>query len=838
MIGMTDDDLFGAGPVSPDMSEATPAVAAPVAPAPQSVSMAALYAPVTADEVTAAANAAGIDPDFYSRILRQEHGVRQSPAGAIGPAQIMPPTAVKLRIDPTNRQQNLEGGARYLKQLYDQFHGDESLAAAGYNAGPEAVVKYGGVPPYPETQAYVAGVTGSGQTAPGDLSPKEQSDWDALQGAVKGAVSKAANTSVVPQAATTPAENPARGVYDPAADVVRGPGGAVIGIGSDTFKAPDGSLGINVPGTDYSPKAVQAWLAAHPNDPSLTPAVPANQPGQTTGDRAYLGVNQGLANIGATGARAQMWADKMIPGAQAVDQTLSPLLNMPTGAQAVSADMVQRLRNDQAYANSPAYGWGKLGGEAALTVPAMVASEGLTSPLFGAIPGLAEGGAAVRSLPFGNLLMRGGSGALQGAEAAGIASGGSDRPLPEQLMSGAKFGGAFGAVAPELASRASSLFGGNISQAVSDLANTAVNKYKIPLRIDQIKGAAGNRAAAVSDSNDIGTFGTGAAANQGAQLSAFTRAIAGTFGSDSSALTPEVMQAAKTRIGGVFNDVAGRTNIVDADGVMDRLHALSADAGQTVTDQELAPITRQIENIGSKIDQTGQIPGDAYQALTRKGAPLDRATESSNPNIRYYAQQVRGVLDDGLTDSALPEDVAALQQARSQYKNLMTIKNLAAKAGVEGTVSPLLLRGAVNTSFKNSAFTGAGDLGELSQIGQTFMKEPPQSGTQPRLMDVLKKAAPWAGAADFGLATQNPDLALKAAAAAGLGTAAKVGADVTRGALNRSAIMRSLLLSGAGFPTSGPIGNALSIAGSIARPAIVPASVLWANQLTQPQPQP
>ena len=71
----------------------------------------------------------------------------------------MPGTARLLRVDPNEPQENLEGGARYLRRQYDKF-GNWRLALAAYNAGPDAVERHGGVPPYAETQAYVRKILG------------------------------------------------------------------------------------------------------------------------------------------------------------------------------------------------------------------------------------------------------------------------------------------------------------------------------------------------------------------------------------------------------------------------------------------------------------------------------------------------------------------------------------------------------------------------------------------------------------------------------------------------------------------------------------------------------
>lgn len=114
----------------------------------------------------------GVDPDFATRILKQESGGRinvRSKAGAIGPMQLMPDTAKGMGVDPNDAVQNIQGGVKYLKKQLDTFGGDQRLGAAAYNAGPGAVRKYGDVPPYKETQAYVKNVaTNDGSDNMGD----------------------------------------------------------------------------------------------------------------------------------------------------------------------------------------------------------------------------------------------------------------------------------------------------------------------------------------------------------------------------------------------------------------------------------------------------------------------------------------------------------------------------------------------------------------------------------------------------------------------------------------------------------------------------------------------
>ena len=134
-------------------------------PAPPMAPKSALSRQAAVDIRSAVAGASDktrLDEDLINSVIRAESGFNPkavSPKGARGLMQLMPGTAAKLGVqDSFDAHSNVDGGTRYLRELLARYNGDLAKALAAYNAGPHRVEQYHGVPPYRETQAYVAGI--------------------------------------------------------------------------------------------------------------------------------------------------------------------------------------------------------------------------------------------------------------------------------------------------------------------------------------------------------------------------------------------------------------------------------------------------------------------------------------------------------------------------------------------------------------------------------------------------------------------------------------------------------------------------------------------------------
>lgn len=350
---------------------------------------------------------------------------------------------------------------------------------------------------------------------------------------------------------------------------------------------------------------------------------------------------------------------------------------------------------------------GRFAGNAAVTIPAAVGAGGFVkagmvgaSRLFPAATNLLAAAAPVAS------------GATQGAVAGGMTG--------EPVGPSAVIGGGMGAAGQAIGSGVNRLIG-----AASPDVQTAMTKYGIPLRAGQTSDNAFVRKL----DQMVGQLPfSGRAAENEAQRGAVNRAVSQTFGEDVSKITPPVMQAAKDRIGGVMNEVENANPVKIGDTAVARLADIETSAHSALEDSEFKIVKRQLDNIMSKVGSGDQISGTTYGDIIGHGSPLDAALNSKNSNIANYAGQIKSTLQDSLHESLSPADAAKYAEARLQYKNMMTIAPLVNK-GAPGDISPLLLQGAANRSFKGNAFRGAGDLGEIGDLSQRFLRPPADSGT-------------------------------------------------------------------------------------------------------------
>lgn len=495
-------------------------------------------------------------------------------------------------------------------------------------------------------------------------------------------------------------------------------------------------------------------------------APPAEQPG--TLESLAAGFGQGVRDVGASLHNFATWADNKIPVLGALDQAGEHYLGIRTPNKSQAIDQANLAAYNQGYGGNTAAGVGRITGNLVTALPAIAATEGAAAPILGDIPGaafLAGRGGANLLTRGASLAVRGGTG---GAEFAGLTSGGSNQPFATQVAHGAEMGAL---MAPALGSLA---FGGN-----KLLGSAAISPERAALAQQAVQMGIPVRASQLSPGSTVNAFdsllgkipGSGMADSNALQRQAFTRAISNTFGEDAPALTEEVMSRAKTNIGNRIGDIAARNTITDTSGLINDLADIEHNASGVL--ENTKPIHNQISNILDKVTPDGALPGESYQALIRKGGPLDALMSSGDPAKVKIAGDIRDALDDAFQSSVSPQDAQAFRDARLQYKNLMTVKGLAAKAP-EGQISPSLLQHAVTSSFKDRAFSGAGDLGTLGNIGQTFLKPAPSSGTAENsaILQGLFNAGKYAAGAGAGVLGIHAGLPPVEAVAGGMGSAA------------------------------------------------------------------
>jgi hypothetical protein len=229
------------------------------------------------------------------------------------------------------------------------------------------------------------------------------------------------------------------------------------------------------------------------------------------------------------------------------------------------------------------------------------------------------------------------------------------------------------------------------------------------------------------------------------QEEAFTRAAMRRTGTAASDTSPDTLNAIRGRLGAEFENISNRNTLNVTPELENRLAQIE-DSLRFIPAELAGPVKARIDQLrGMMVAPPGSggvplapgqtapnpvIPGASYRMMD---SALGRSMRStSNGDLRAALGDIRDTLRTAMDKSISPEDAAAWDQLRRDYANLMVISRAAGGAGeaaATGRLSPLALRGAVNQSTGGGYAFGRGDLNELSRIGQSVLRPPPDSGT-------------------------------------------------------------------------------------------------------------
>ncbi len=713
-----------------------------------------------------------VDPALLQAVAGQEGGgvSNVSSAGAQGHMQIMPATQKALGVtNPNDVTQSIYGGAKYLSQLMDKY-GDPQLAVAAYNAGPDRVDDYlAGKAPLPaETVAYVPGVTQRYQAIrqPTTAAPTSNLDQaiSTLRQAPPPSAPAVAASDPFTQALTAPAQSP--GVAASAA--------ATTPVANDPF-----SQALAQPAAPTVPASV---------------APPPGAPAPVVDPAAGTGVIGNIVNLAEGAGHAVQSASRGLYGLLDKADQAVPSLNGIN--QAVGMNPQAALANldaqDKAYqasgtGNTLAGMAGNLVGQATLAAPAGGLIGAGARTLGAGVNAVAP---AVAAKPLARIAGYGLTGAAEGGTFGAINSDG--QPIGDSALQGAIGGGVLGAAVPAVGAAAKYAAGtltnalSSVSPEAAALAQKAQQTYGIDIRPAQIMQDGFVKTA---DNQLARLPGTGGAAANAEQAQQFTGAVARTI--DPAATTNTIgrdfMQAQQKRIGGVLNDIETNNSVHFDQPFMDDLAKIETNAQSSLTAPEAAVVSKQIDGVLQNLKPGDTIDGETFGNLIHKGSPLDKATDNSNSNIANAAGDIKDALRSAMQRSLPPDQAKAYQDARFQYKNLMTVAPLVDGPN-PGAISPAALAGRVKANFgTDRVFSPSTPLDDLAQIGQRFLKEPANSGTPDRTVVnrlIVNPVGALSGLGALGSAALTAPASTALAGAGALG-AAGVGA-ATLGAAGRA----------------------------------------------------
>lgn len=794
----------------------------------------------------------GIDPLLLQAQAQVESGgnpLATSPAGAEGLMQIMPQTAAGLGVaNPYDPTQAVPGGARYLAEGY-KATGSPAGAVAYYHGGPNQA-NWG-----PKTQAYVAkvaaeyqklkaartpgdaGAEAAGATvAPVDTTPPPSS-YDVFKAWGVG----------VPTPAAAPTPTPAEPAAPTSADIFKawGVGAAPKDDGVTTITVTPNAPAVSTPDLDATMQRLRAGQAAPDAPPSLPPPTPDTKPLLSIDGAPYVAPNV-IASLAPVGAGLVRGARDVIdPAAEFLARHLSPIFGGPSGADVAAGDANALTAYTKANRGNALAGMGRAGGQIATTLPIIAtgagalgaAGEGLAAGADAVAPALGTAARGIDNFVSGSgggnmlarALSRATAGAGQGTAVGALTSGQSDQPIGDQIKQGAETGAVLGgAVIPAVAAAGrgayNALTNSGLNSEVANLANAATSKFGIPLRADQVSAS-----PFVQKLGQMVRQMPGSGLNDGQIQSAFTRAVGKTFGLDTDSITQPAIIARRNAIGDTLNSIESAHAVKLDDAFQNQLANIESTAHTALSPDEANTVSRVINGVLANVKDDDTISGETFGNLIHKGSPLDAATDNQNSNIASAASAVKEALRGALARSLPPDVQKAYQDARFQYKNLMTVAPLVVK-GAPGEISPAALQSRVNV--QNGPFGQSGDLGELAQIGQRFLKEPRDSGT-PLGMTILhaitRPGALLGELATSGLigghyAGASPLEMLGGVAAGGAGLATN---RLLAGILNSRPVVNRLIRSG----LANGSGTANPLADAIVSPQMLQAGVVGTNRL-------
>lgn len=325
--------------------------------------------------------------------------------------------------------------------------------------------------------------------------------------------------------------------------------------------------------------------------------------------------------------------------------------------------------------------------------------------------------------------------AMGGAQGFGSGEGGLDNRLTS-AGTGAKWGLGLGLATPVAVTGVSA----GVRRAVTPFASSPERQALADiLKREGVDLTAGQRTGSERlryAENEIGgRVARRIAERQGEQ---FTAAALRRAGIDANRATPEVMDAAFTRIGQPFDGLASRNRLVPDQQFASDLSDTIRGYNQLVNETARAPIVMDTAADIAQMARNG-ITGEAYQALRSR---LDQAARASarDPQLQDALYGLRNTLDDGMERSIImnnPSDLGKWREARSQYRNMLVLEKAATGAGenaAQGLISPSQLRNATVTGQGRRNYArGKGDFADLARAGEAVMKPLPNSGTAGRI---------------------------------------------------------------------------------------------------------